>query len=40
MPAGGAFGADGVADAGGDTAAHVVIEPEGATATAGGDRRG
>lgn len=35
MPAGGAFGADGAADAGGDTAAHVVIEPEGAAAPAG-----
>lgn len=35
MPAGGAFGADGAADAGGDTAAQVVIGPEGATAPAG-----
>ena len=34
-PVGGAFGADGAADAGGDTAAHVMIEPEGATAPAG-----
>ena len=34
-PAGGAFGADGVADAVGTTATHVVIEPEGATAPAG-----
>ena len=34
-PAGGAFGADGVVDAVGTTATHVVIEPEGATASAG-----
>ena len=34
-PAGGAFGADGVVDAVGATATHVVIEPEGATASAG-----
>lgn len=35
MHAGGAFGAGGVADVGEDTAAHVVIEPEGATAPEG-----
>ena len=35
MPAGGAFGASGVVDAAGDMAAHVVIEPEGATPPAG-----
>ena len=34
-PAGGAFGASGVVDAGGSVAAHVTIEPEGATAPAG-----
>ena len=34
-PAGGAFGAGGVVDAGGLTASHVVIEPEDATAPAG-----
>lgn len=34
-PAGGAFGASGVVDASGAVALHVVIEPEGATATAG-----
>ena len=34
-PAGGAFGADGVVDAVGAVAAHVVVEPEGATAPAG-----
>lgn len=34
-PAGGAFGTDGVVDAGGMTATHVVIEPERATAPAG-----
>ena len=34
-PAGGAFGADGVVDAFGTTATHVVIEPEGARAPAG-----
>ncbi len=34
-PAGGAFGADGVVDAGGYVAAHVTIEPEGATVPAG-----
>lgn len=34
-PVGGAFGASGVVDAGGVVAAHVVIEPEGATAPAG-----
>lgn len=34
-PAGGAFGADGVVDAAGSVAAHVVIEPEGATILAG-----
>lgn len=35
MHAGGAFGAGGVADVGEDTAAHVVIEPEGTTAPEG-----
>lgn len=34
-PAGGAFGADGVVDAGGAEAPHVVVEPEGATPPAG-----
>ena len=34
-PAGGAFGADGVVDASGAVAPHVVIEPESATAPAG-----
>lgn len=34
-PAGGAFGADGVVDAGGAEAPHVVVEPEGVTAPAG-----
>ena len=34
-PAGGAFGTDGVVDADGSTAAHVVIEPVDATASAG-----
>ena len=34
-PAGGAFGADGVVDAAGAVAPHVVIEPESATAPAG-----
>ena len=34
-PAGGAFGADGVVNAGGAVAPHVVIEPEDATAPAG-----
>ena len=34
-PAGGAFGADGVVDAAGSVAPHVVIEPEGVTAPAG-----
>ncbi|MBS5462057.1 MAG: LPXTG cell wall anchor domain-containing protein, partial [Collinsella sp.] len=34
-PAGGAFGAGGVADAAGAVAPHVVIEPEGATPPAG-----
>ena len=34
-PAGGAFGADGVVNAAGAMAPHVVIEPEGATAPAG-----
>ena len=34
-PAGGAFGACGVVDAGGVTAVHVVIEPEGVTPPAG-----
>ena len=34
-PVGGTFGAGGVVDAGGVTAVHVVIEPEGATAPAG-----
>lgn len=34
-PAGGAFGAEGVTDATGDMAAHVMIEPEGATPPAG-----
>ena len=34
-PVGGAFGAGGVVDAGGTVTAHVVIEPEGATAPAG-----
>lgn len=34
-PAGGAFGAGGVVDAARVTAAHVVIEPEGATTPAG-----
>ena len=34
-PASGAFGADGVVDAGGATAKHVVIEPEGTTPPAG-----
>lgn len=34
-PAGGAFGAGGVVDADGSVAAHVVIEPEGATILAG-----
>lgn len=34
-PAGGAFGADGVVDAAGAVAPHVVIEPEGPTAPAG-----
>ena len=34
-PEGGAFGAAGVVDAGGTTATHVVIEPEGATAPVG-----
>ena len=34
-PAGGAFGAASVVDADGAVAAHVVIEPEGATAPAG-----
>ena len=34
-PAGGAFGAGGVVDAAGARAAHVVIEPQGATAPAG-----
>ena len=34
-PAGGAFGAGGVVDAAGDMAAHVVIEPVGATPPAG-----
>ena len=34
-PVGGAFGAGSVVDAGGVTAPHVVIEPEGATAPAG-----
>ncbi len=34
-PAGGAFGAGGVANASGDMAPHVVIEPQGATAPAG-----
>ena len=34
-PAGGAFGAGGVVDAGGAVAMHVVIEPVGATASAG-----
>ena len=35
MPAGGSFGAGGVVDASGAVAAHVVIEPEGATAPTG-----
>lgn len=35
MPTGGAFGADGVVNAAGAMAPHVVIEPEGATAPAG-----
>ena len=35
MPAGGAFGADGVVDVAGAVAPHVVIEPEGATGPAG-----
>ena len=34
-PAGGTFGADGVVDAAGVVAPHVVIEPEGATPSAG-----
>lgn len=34
-PVGGVFGADGVVDAAGDVAPHVVIEPEGATEPAG-----
>ena len=34
-PAGGAFGDGGVVDAAGDMAAHVVVEPEGATAPTG-----
>lgn len=34
-PAGGGFGAGGVVDTGGTAAAHVVVEPEGATAPAG-----
>lgn len=38
-PTGGAFGARGVLDADGAVATHVVVEPEGATKPAGGDRR-
>ena len=39
-PAGGTFGASGVVDAGGAVAAHVVVEPEGATPPAGETDRG